>query len=681
MRSFNEGWALRETLPALRAQDYQNWELIVIDSGSTDGSVDLIRQANPRHFVQIKPEEYNPSRVMNHGMALSRSEFSVFLNADATPQGTNWLRPLVRALHDPQTAAVFGRQIPRPDCRAVFAHDYERCFGPDRESAGWEHFFSMVSSGLRKDIWAKRGFVEQMQYSEDDEYTRWCRSQGYRVAYCPESVAMHSHNYTPAQAYKRSFGEAKALAAVWTGQPEEINLPRTVLLGWLNDVRRDCAFCAWTGRLAELPHASRIRWRQRRAKLAGFRAGWEVYRLSGMAQTNPERVVSPCAQLPALTSRFTIDGSDALEEQLAGLCREISTHVQKLIPASRLDALVLGGGYGRGEGGVLKTESGARPYNDLEFYVFLNGNPLLNERKYGVELRELGDRLSPAAGLHVEFKIDSLEKLRTAQVSMFTYDLAAKHRIILGDDNTFQGCEHHLQSENIPLSEATRLLFNRCTGLLLAKELMAGQKLTLEQSDFIGRNLAKAQLALGDAVLTVFGQYHYSAAERNQRLSRLALADPPPSLALIRQHHGLGVAFKLRPKQSSESLDYFEKQHREISALASALWLWTESRRLDCSFANVRDYAFNSREKCLGPSGWRNYLLNLKTFGPGVAFDGKAARYPRERLFNSLPLLLWNGELSKEPDVKLHLQRQLRTEASDWQGLVAAYKQIWPAYG
>src|SRR5690348_10076523 len=53
MRSYNEGWALRETLPALRAQDYKNWELIVIDSGSTDGSVDLIRQAKPAHFIQI----------------------------------------------------------------------------------------------------------------------------------------------------------------------------------------------------------------------------------------------------------------------------------------------------------------------------------------------------------------------------------------------------------------------------------------------------------------------------------------------------------------------------------------------------------------------------------------------------------------------------------------------------
>ena len=124
MRSFNEGWALRETLPALRAQEYSNWELIVIDSGSTDGSVEMVRAAQPRHFIHIQPHEYNPSRVMNQGMQLARSEFCIFLNADATPQGANWLRPLVTGLVDPQTAAVFGRQVPRPDC---WASSVRRC--------------------------------------------------------------------------------------------------------------------------------------------------------------------------------------------------------------------------------------------------------------------------------------------------------------------------------------------------------------------------------------------------------------------------------------------------------------------------------------------------------------------------------------------------------------------------
>jgi rhamnosyltransferase len=286
IRSFNEGWALCGTLPAVAAQQFSGWELIVIDSGSTDGSVDLIRKANPRHFIQIQPHDYNPSRVMNLGMKLAGSDYGVFLNADATPQGPNWLAPLVEALREPRTAAAFGRQIPRPDCRAVYAHDYHRCFGENRESANWEHFFSMVSSGIRKEIWAKRGFLETMQYSEDDEYTRWCRATGYRVIYVPDSVVMHSHNYSPAQAYKRSFGEARALAAVWPHDPAQVNWIRTVLFGWLNDLRRDALFCAREKKLPELAHAARIRWEQRRAKLRGFRDGWTFYRSQTAQETS-----------------------------------------------------------------------------------------------------------------------------------------------------------------------------------------------------------------------------------------------------------------------------------------------------------------------------------------------------------------------------------------------------------
>jgi rhamnosyltransferase len=278
MRSFNEAWALKGTLEALKIQDWKNWELIVIDSGSSDGSDALIRAANPAHFIQIQPQDYNPSRVMNHGMRLARSEWVVFLNADATPQNAGWLRPLVSALQNPRVAAVFGRQIPRPDCEAVFACDYERAFGPERESVRWDHFFSMVSSGIRRDIWAKRGFREDLQYAEDDEYTRWCRAEGHSVLYRPESVVMHSHNYTPAQAYKRSFGDARALAAIWPGQKGDFNWLKTVALGSLRDFKNDLRYAFKNGTWLELPHSAQIRLQQRLGRLAGFHAGWSQYR-------------------------------------------------------------------------------------------------------------------------------------------------------------------------------------------------------------------------------------------------------------------------------------------------------------------------------------------------------------------------------------------------------------------
>ena len=275
MRSFNEAWALKDTFAALQAQSLTDWELIIIDSGSTDGSQAIIQAMKPAHFIQITPAEYNPSRVMNQGMRLARAEVCVFLNADATPQGSDWLAPMVKMLGRPNVAAVFGRQVPRPDCKMVYASDYERCFGPERESAKWEHFFSMVSSGLRKSVWERRGFREDLQYAEDDEYTRWCRAQGYTVQYVGDSIAMHSHNYTPEQARTRSFGDARAIGRAW---PESRSVTwsavRTVLLGWAADVRHDVRYAIRARRLGELPHAMLIRWMQRTGKLAGFRTGY-----------------------------------------------------------------------------------------------------------------------------------------------------------------------------------------------------------------------------------------------------------------------------------------------------------------------------------------------------------------------------------------------------------------------
>jgi rhamnosyltransferase len=278
LRSYNEGWALRSTLAALKTQTHRNWELIAFDSGSSDGSVEMLRAARPAHLVQMLPHEYRPGRVLNHGMELARNDRVIFLNADATPQGPGWLAPLVSALADPGVAAVFGRQIPRPDCEAVFARDYERCFGPGRESAGWGNFFSMVSSGLRRDAWVRRGFRETMQYSEDDEYTRWCRAEGYRIAYCPDSVVMHSHNYAPRQSYKRSFGEAWALTA-YSAANEGRSAARSLLLGWLRDAAGDLHYCMRTGRLRQYSSALRIRWQQRLGRLHGNRAGWQMHRV------------------------------------------------------------------------------------------------------------------------------------------------------------------------------------------------------------------------------------------------------------------------------------------------------------------------------------------------------------------------------------------------------------------
>src|ERR1051325_3043262 len=262
--------------------------------------------------------------------------------------------------------------------------------------------------------------------------------------------------------------------------------------------------------------------------------------------------------------RFTIDGSAELENHLAGICQKVLAGIRSVVPGNKLEAMLLGGGYGRGRGGVLKTTAGDRPYNDLDFYVFMRGSRALNESRFGRALGRLAGELSVDAGVEVELRLDSLSKLRRSCVSMFYYDLVMGHRRLWGHDNVLRGCEHHRQAEQIPLSEATRLLMNRCSGLLFAKERLRREPFTSEDADFVGRNLAKAQLAFGDVVLTAYGQYHWSCRERHARLERIDSATAPAWLPQALVHHSAGVNFKLHPCRTDLPAPALEARHRQI---------------------------------------------------------------------------------------------------------------------
>ncbi len=371
-----------------------------------------------------------------------------------------------------------------------------------------------------------------------------------------------------------------------------------------------------------------------------------------------------------MSERFTIDGSDALESHLAATCEKVLSGVKSLVPAAKLDGILLGGGYGRGEGGVLKTANGDQPYNDLEFYVFVRSNAILAERKFRHPLHELGENLSPVAGLEVEFKVLTLEKLRRSAPSMFYYDLVAGHRWQLGDDALLAGCEHHSDAAKIPRHEATRLLMNRCSGLLYSAERLVRKDFGEAEADFVGRNLAKAQLAFGDVLLAANGQYHWSCRERHARLAKLSGAKKLPLADLIR-NHASGVEFKLHPTRSADSREVLSARHAELSALGTQLWLWLESKRLGTNFSSPRDYAFSETNLCPETSSLRNRLVNFRAFGAsGLA----CACYPRERLFRALALLLWEkNEFEK-------VRSQLRTSAPDFSGLVSAYEQLWKRF-
>jgi hypothetical protein len=281
----------------------------------------------------------------------------------------------------------------------------------------------------------------------------------------------------------------------------------------------------------------------------------------------------------------------------------------------------------------------------------------------------------------VEFKVYSVEKLKSTPVSMFTYDLAAGHRTIFGKEEIFKDCSHHLAADQIPLHETTRLLFNRCSGLLLSKDFLRNKDLTDEQKDFIGRNIAKAQLAFGDAYLTALGKYHWSCTERHHRLTKCTATESPAWLPKVLEHHAAGVDFKLHPRTTSATHESLKELHREVSQLGQQIWLWVESRRLKHQFSSAQEYGLAHANKCPETAAWKNYLLNLRTFGLGGVLSAQAFRYPRERLMNALTLLLWEDECFTNSGINARVQKQLKSSSNDWQDWINSYKTIWQNFG
>ena len=382
------------------------------------------------------------------------------------------------------------------------------------------------------------------------------------------------------------------------------------------------------------------------------------------------------AARPAAQSgtRFTVNGSDALELHLQNICKNVLSGITHIIPKRNLEGIVLGGGYGRGEGGVLRSSSGDRPYNDLEFYVFVRGHPWLNERRYARALHDLGEALAPSAGIELEFKIISVSKLRHSPQTLFYHDLIAGHRWLLGDDSLFTGCEHHRDAGTIPLSEATRLLMNRCSGLLFAREKLEGEQLPADDADFVCRNIAKTQLALGDAVLIAFGQYHWSCRERSQRMSDLTATADLPWLEQLRECHAAGVEFKLHPHRTDLSRTTLQHCFGETSSLANQVWLWLEKRRLGCDFASAADYAFSPVHKWPDTGRWRNCLANASVFGLRALLMQCHQRHPRERILNALALLLW-ADAGTSAELKPQVRRELLYLEPT--AMIAAYRERW----
>lgn len=265
MRCFNDEVLVGQTLDGIFSQTGQSIDVVAVDSGSADRSVEIIKQYDVR-LIEIPPGTYIPGKVLNLGMEQGEQPLCAFVNSDCTPQHDRWLSELLIPLHaDSRVAAVYGRQIPRPDAQPLVQKDYERAFGDGEIAAAWPHFFSMASSAIRRSVWRSTPFDPAIQYSEDVYWTWERRNEGWRIAYAKDSIAMHSHNYSLPEMRRRFEGEGRADSNIYPSHMLPDSWMSGVFRPWGVEVIRDLLWCVRSGNVRAVFEAPIQRWVQRSA--------------------------------------------------------------------------------------------------------------------------------------------------------------------------------------------------------------------------------------------------------------------------------------------------------------------------------------------------------------------------------------------------------------------------------
>ncbi len=235
------GDGLIRCLDAIRAQAIaEPVEIVVVDSGSSDGSVVAARSRGTA-VHEMAAHEFTHGASRNRGASCSHGDLLVFISQDAVPVSARWLERLTRPLReDPRVAGVYGGQLPHPSARPPERYFLAFLYGPAprRQVAGRVQelsmettLFSNVNAAMSRATWERFPFVEDIVMSEDQDWSRRVLLAGYSVAYEPEAAVRHSHDYTLVAAFRRFFdsGASADRAYLAGSRPSTRVLRRTAI--------------------------------------------------------------------------------------------------------------------------------------------------------------------------------------------------------------------------------------------------------------------------------------------------------------------------------------------------------------------------------------------------------------------------------------------------------------------
>ncbi len=242
----NGGTLLRRALEQVFAQEIDRpFEVIAFDSGSTDGSLDVLA-SYPVRVVEIDQSTFDWGRLRERMFRESQGAIMVSLSQDAVPAHTDWLAQLVAPLDDPDVGVSCGSSIPDPERDfPQFQWEKNGYYYFTREIGKFTDRYgkglSFANTAVRRSVWESLG-IEPQATGEDFGFQMKLHAAGIEIAFPDDAPVHHHHNYTLKGVYRRCRNEGLALREMGCVYNEgdlllDLASPKKYIQ-WLREVKR-----------------------------------------------------------------------------------------------------------------------------------------------------------------------------------------------------------------------------------------------------------------------------------------------------------------------------------------------------------------------------------------------------------------------------------------------------------
>jgi rhamnosyltransferase len=210
---------LEKTIPVLLSQKVkEDFEIIIVDSGSKDGAKEYVQKIKSIKLVSITPENFKFANAFNTGAREAKGKYLVRLSGDCTPIGTQWLNEIIKGFEDDLVGGVYGKYVISGRKGYAYPNFWPAWRFPNKKVrhsvkpypfAANVFDFAGGCCAIRRDIWKQRPFNEKLIAGEDAEYSWFLHVIGYDVVYNPNIKVLHEHKVDPVASARTYSGLEK----------------------------------------------------------------------------------------------------------------------------------------------------------------------------------------------------------------------------------------------------------------------------------------------------------------------------------------------------------------------------------------------------------------------------------------------------------------------------------------